>query len=193
MKIYTKTGDKGQTKLFSGHCVSKNDPLIKAYGKVDTLVSFLGYSKALLLKSKKKEFKEIINVVEEIQILCFKTMTDLAATKMNNVERINEDDVKKIENIIDKFWERLPKLKNFIIPGSDVYSASLHISRSVCREIEPTILEAMDYYKQQDTEVNPLTLTLINRISDLLFTLAVYVEFILNKKLTIIKNNKKLK
>lgn len=193
MKIYTKTGDKGQTKLFSEHCVSKNDPLIKAYGKVDTLVSFLGYSKALLLKSKKKEFKEIINVVEEIQILCFKTMTDLAATKMNNVERINENDLKKIENTIDKFWERLPKLKNFIIPGSDVYSASLHISRSVCREIEPIILEAIDYYKQQGTEVNPLTLTLINRISDLLFTLAVYVEFILNKKLTIIKNNKKLK
>lgn len=190
MKIYTKFGDKGFTKLFSGDIISKNDPLVKSYGKIDTLISFIGFSKALLKSSKykkNKEINDIIQTLENIQLLCFKLMTDLAGTNSKNVQRINEQDIKQIEDIIDSLWQTIPKLQNFIIPGNDPYSSSIHIARTICREIEPLLIESQNNYN-----INHLALTFINRLSDLLFTIAIKIDLLINKKLTLIKNNKKI-
>ncbi|MCS7165065.1 MAG: cob(I)yrinic acid a,c-diamide adenosyltransferase [Candidatus Calescibacterium sp.] len=188
MKIYTKAGDKGFTKLYSGETVSKNDPLVKAYGKIDTLVSFLGFSKSLLANKKKNSlFKSIIKDLEDLQITCFKIMTDLSGTNMKNIERVTEKDIQKIESQIDNIWNNIEPLRNFVIPGHDVYSSSLHIARSVCREIEPILIEASNKYP-----INPLVIKIINRISDLLFSIAVLVDLSVNKKLSITKNNRKV-
>ncbi|MCS7243313.1 MAG: cob(I)yrinic acid a,c-diamide adenosyltransferase [Candidatus Calescibacterium sp.] len=191
MKIYTKIGDKGSTRLYSGETVPKNDPLVMAYGKIDTLVSFIGFSKSLISSIKRKnsraKIKEIANELEKLQIICFKIMTDLAGTNIQNIERIEEKDIEYIESQIDKIWEELPQLKNFIIPGNDPYSASLHLARSICREVEPILLQANSKYN-----INPLILKIVNRISDLLFSISIKIDLLINKNLSIIKNNKKL-
>ncbi|MEN3015151.1 MAG: cob(I)yrinic acid a,c-diamide adenosyltransferase [bacterium] len=192
MKIYTKIGDNGYTKLYSGEKVPKNDPLVKAYGKIDTLISFLGFSKALIksfIKSLKK-YKidhQICEIIENIQLICFKLMTDLAGTNLENIERINESDIQKIEEQIDKLWEEIKDLRNFVVPGNDIYSSSLHMARTTCREIEPLLVQAKQKYP-----INPLVLPMVNRISDLIFCLAVYLEKKINQNLTVIKNNKKI-
>ncbi|MCS6955773.1 MAG: cob(I)yrinic acid a,c-diamide adenosyltransferase [Candidatus Calescibacterium sp.] len=191
MKIYTKIGDKGSTKLYSGETVPKNDPLVMSYGKIDTLVSFIGFSKSLINSIKRKsiraKLKEIVNELEKLQIICFKIMTDLAGTNMENIERIEEKDIEYIESQIDKIWEELPQLKNFIIPGNNPYSSSLHLARSICREVEPILLQTTSKY-----DINPLILKIVNRISDLLFSISIKIDLLINKNLSIIKNNKKL-
>ncbi|MCX7759037.1 MAG: cob(I)yrinic acid a,c-diamide adenosyltransferase [bacterium] len=191
MKIYTKIGDKGSTKLYSGETVPKNDPLVMSYGKIDTLISFIGFSKSLINSIKRKsiraKLKEIVNELEKLQIICFKIMTDLAGTNMENIERIEEKDIEYIESQIDKIWEELPQLKNFIIPGNDPYSSSLHLARSICREVEPILLQTTSKY-----DINPLILKIVNRISDLLFSISIKIDLLINKNLSIIKNNKKL-
>lgn len=212
MKIYTKAGDEGKTFLLSGCRVDKNDPLVVSYGKVDTLVSFLGFAKSSLKKLDSNVFNEIvfneiIDILDEIQVLCFKAMTDIASspsktnfknktntkkTKAKDTgkikyERISLEDIKKIENHIDNLWASMPPLKNFVIPGNDIYSSILHICRSICREAEPFLTTANKKYN-----LNPFVLIFINRLSDLLFTLAVKIDYLINGKLELIKENKKI-
>jgi len=204
MKIYTKIGDKGSTHLFSGDLVSKSDPLVKSYGKIDTLISFLSFSKSLLLtkiknlKNKKnkdiKIFKKITSIIEDLQIICFEISTDLSSTRLKERQdktykpRVNQETLEKIEKYIDDLWENLPKLRNFILPGQETISSSLHIARSICREIEPILVECQEKY-----DINPIIMPIINRISDLLFTLALKAELMINKKITLLKDNKKIK
>jgi len=196
-KIYTKRGDKGYTSLFHNFPIAKNDPLIKSYGKIDTLISFLAFSKALIKKNFKKKSKlsHIVLIIEDIQLICFEAITDLASTKIQEKTkenfdyqpRINQKTIEKVEKYIDELWSELPELRNFVLPGEDPISSSLHIARAICREIEPLLVECEKLYP-----INPFILPLINRLSDLLFSLALKVELILNNKLSLLKNNKKI-
>lgn len=203
MKLYTGTGDKGFTFLLTGCKVRKNDPLVKSYGKADTLISFLGCAKALFNKNNKK-FKQMRKILEEIQLTCFKAITDLASSKIKNYqeniknnnlqenkiekfEKISEKDIKRIESLIDEIWQTLPPIENFVIPGDNLYSSFLHICRAICRETESLIADANEQY-----DINPFVLVFFNRLSDLLFSLAVKTDFLINKKLSLIKGNKKI-
>ena len=165
MKIYTKTGDKGQTSLYDGTRVDKDDIRVESYGTLDELNSYIG----LFTIYADKEDK---NILKEIQLKLFSVSGELATKKEDTYKNsVCEDDIKYIENIIDNYIEKIDKIDAFIVPGSSLLSANLHIARTICRRAERRIftLSKIDY-------INPLLLKYINRLSDLLYAIARYNE-----------------
>jgi cob(I)alamin adenosyltransferase len=168
MKIYTKTGDKGETGLFGGGRVSKSSPRIKAYGTIDELNSFIGIAE---VEVGDKEIKELLNT---IQNQLFTVGSDLASpvTEKNNkqsIPRVPAEYYKKAEEAIDYFEGKLEPLKNFILPGGSRGSAYLHICRTVARRAEREIVELN---KEDHTGDN--IIIFLNRLSDLFFVLSRY-------------------
>ncbi|MEG8945812.1 cob(I)yrinic acid a,c-diamide adenosyltransferase [Rosettibacter firmus] len=166
MKIYTKKGDKGETYLLGGQKVWKDDRRIMAYGTVDELNSVLGIS---ILECNSKELKDVLT---GIQSELFNIGADLSLpveNKNSRISRIDENYVKKLEELIDKFDKKLPELKNFILPGGTKGAAYLHLARTVCRRAEREVVALM-----KDVEINPQIQVYLNRLSDLLFVLARY-------------------
>ncbi len=168
MKIYTKTGDGGETSLFGGDRVQKSAQRLKAYGTIDELNSFIGIS---VIESADKRVKEIL---QKIQNQLFSIGADLAApenekTKKLNIYRIDESFFEFAEESIDNFENKLEELKSFILPGGSKSAAHLHICRSVCRRAEREIVELNRVEK-----VNENIIIYINRLSDLFFVLARY-------------------
>lgn len=164
MKIYTKSGDKGQTSLLGGTRVSKDDLRIHAYGTVDELNSFIG----LLRDQPVNEFRK--DFLKEIQDRLFTIGSALAAdpTK-NNIKKpdLNENDIKALENRIDEMEKTLPELKAFILPGGHQSVSFCHIARCVCRRAERNTV-GLDVI----SPVDPLVIMYLNRLSDYLFVLA---------------------
>mgnify|MGYP001773514499 CR=1 FL=1 len=204
MKIYTKFGDKGNTKLISGETVSKNDKLIIAYGNIDKLISFLGFiitfykefyistlKKKYKMKSKtKKELDLIFELLNDIQILLFDVSTDLASTNLNQeqknkikIKQITQEDILKIEEIIDKIWSKIGNINSFVIPSNNTLSAMLHYLRTLTRETESKVVECSQQY-----QINPNILPLINRLSDLFFTISLYLEILINNDIKLLVN-----
>ncbi len=168
MKIYTKTGDRGETSLFTGERVKKSSLRVQAYGTVDELNSWLG-----LLCSTITE-KDVRNVVTQIQIELFDLGADLATPiqKIKNkrhkeVPRISQKQIRQLERWIDQYQEELPPIKNFILPGGAVTAAYIHIMRGVCRRAERDVVHLME-----KEHVGRNVLIYLNRLSDLLFVLA---------------------
>lgn len=168
MKIYTKTGDKGETSLFGAGRVSKDDIRIEAYGTVDELNSFIGLA---ITESKNDEVKQTLI---KIQNQLFNLGSDLATpdeiqSQNISIPRITEEDYKYIEQQIDFFSERLDELKYFILPGGTKSSTILHIARTICRRAERRVVALNNTVK-----INSNIIIFLNRISDLLFVLARY-------------------
>jgi len=168
MKIYTKTGDKGETGLFGGDRVSKSSERIEAYGTVDELSSFLG-----LAKSEVKD-KEVKKLLEKIQNELFTVGSDLATpdtekNKKLNIVRVPEKFYTDAEKAIDYFEGKLEPLKNFILPGGTKTSALLHVCRSICRRAERKIVKLNGSEK-----ISENILVYVNRLADLFFVLARY-------------------
>lgn len=166
MKIYTKTGDRGETGLFGAGRVSKDSQRIEAYGTVDELNSFIG----LAIVEAKEEIvrKQLLR----IQNLLFVVGGDLAAPGESDrfqIPRIQEADYEEIEGFIDSISERLDELKYFILPGGTKSAAMLHLARTVCRRAERRVVAL-----KKGEEVNENIVIFLNRISDLLFELARY-------------------
>src|SRR3989339_228565 len=165
MNIYTKTGDDGTTGLFSGERVLKSSLRVEAYGTVDELNSVLGIISTLELDEKIKE------PVRKIQNLLFNLGSDLATpihSKMSNkIERIKNEDIEFLENLIDEYENELQPLKNFILPGGSTASAYLHNARTVCRRAERLVVQL-----SRDEKVNEILIKFLNRLSDLLFVMA---------------------
>ena len=166
MKIYTKTGDKGETGLFGGDRVSKDSTRIESYGSVDELNSFIG----LAITEVKDE--EVKNLLSKIQNELFIIGSNLAAPnlkkdKKNIIPKISEDFFKEAENAIDHFEEKLEPLKNFILPGGSKGAALLNVCRTVCRRAERRVV-ALKNMVQIDEKI----IIFLNRLSDLLFVLA---------------------
>ena len=162
-KIYTKMGDKGKTRLFTGEEVPKNSPYLQAYGSVDELNSILGVATTFLYDS------ELNSLLSLLQHKLFQLGSDLA-TPLNSkkaIRRIEEKDVRELEKLIDKYEEELKPLRNFILPGGSPASAYLQLARTVCRRGER---ESTDLYNQG--KMNPSVFKYLNRFSDLLFVLA---------------------
>ncbi len=168
MKIYTKTGDKGETSLFGGQRVPKDDLFVEAYGTVDELNSCLGLAIAM------GEIPlEITEMLVQIQNFLFVVGSDLATPlnspirSRNDFPTISDDDVAWLEQKIDDLSEKLPPLKSFILPGGHKGSAFLHFCRTVCRRAERRVISLKGKEK-----INEKIIVFLNRLSDLLFVMA---------------------
>lgn len=161
MKIYTKTGDEGQTSLFNGERRSKDDIRIEAYGSVDELNSFLG-----LLNSKIEEII-VSEFLVEIQKNLFDLGSMLANPNHNSKAIIKEEDIKELEDEMDNMNESLPELRSFILPGSSEVSSLAHVCRTVCRRAERRTITL-----QKAADIDPKTVKYLNRLSDYFFVLS---------------------
>lgn len=170
-RIYTRTGDDGTTSLFGGDRVGKDAPRIRAYGTVDELNSVVGVARAHLRGEPGVD--RLDPVLSEIQEELFVLGADLA-TPMDAkpfVPRIQEEHVETIEERIDTFDADLNPLKQFILPGGTPAGATLHSARTVCRRAERLLVQA-----SASVDVNEQALVYLNRLSDLFFVLARWVN-----------------
>ena len=168
MKIYTKTGDEGETGLFGGERVPKDHPRIEAYGAVDELNSAIGIVRSL------KPGSEIDVVLKRIQADLFVLGADLA-TRMSGKRRvvpnIRASHIKPLEKSIDTFQESLSPLESFVLPGGSPAAAQLHFARTICRRAELLTVRL-----SLSETINRTVLVYLNRLSDLLFVLARYAN-----------------
>lgn len=160
-KVYTKTGDTGETSLVGGKRVSKACLRVDAYGDVDELNSVLGLARTYLNDA------EIDKALSLIQNDLFTLGADLASPSDIQVPRITDDFIATLEELSDKFLEELEPLKEFILPGGAQAGATLHLARTVARRSERKVVAL-----SLEEEVNPQAIVYLNRLSDLLFILA---------------------
>src|SRR5436853_4352081 len=160
-KVYTKTGDRGETSLVGGARVSKSSPRVEAYGDVDELNSTIGLARARLRDI------EIDEVLALIQNDLFTLGSDLASPADVEVPRITAPFIDSLEQITDRFLEQLEPLKEFILPGGSEAGSTLHLARTVARRSERRIVALAEA-----EEINPETVINIKRLSYLLFILA---------------------
>ena len=165
VKIYTKTGDRGETALFGGKRLSKGHPRIEAYGTVDELNAVLGVVRAA------KPVTEIDAVIEQVQQHLFVIGAELASPQglVQGMSPTGEDEVQQLEQAIDHFEQQLPELQQFILPGGAPVAAYLHLARCICRRAERCIVELAD---EQQPAVPQAVLVYLNRLGDLLFVMA---------------------
>jgi len=175
MKIYTKTGDKGETSLFGGERVKKSAQRLKAYGTIDELNSFIG------LTVVETDDKSVNELLQKIQNDLFSLGADLATpenekTKKLNIFRVDKNFISHIEEYIDKFQKDLDELKSFILPGGTKSASLLHVCRAVCRRSEREIVEL-----DKTEKINKNIIVYLNRLSDLFFVLSRYENKIAGK------------
>lgn len=161
MKIYTRTGDHGQTSLFGGTRVAKNDPRIEAYGTVDELSSVIGVARASSLP------EELDAVLEQVQRDLFDVGAYLASPGTSRFSGVEPRRVEELERAIDTMECELAPLTNFILPGGSLQAAHLHVARTVCRRAERCVVALHD-----ETEATLSTVIYLNRLSDFLFVAA---------------------
>jgi len=167
MKIYTKTGDRGDTGLFGGGRVPKSHPRVDAYGEVDELNAALGLARAL------EPMPRIDELLVPIQRDLFAIGALLATPNLEKMRqhlekaRVDEARVAQLEQAIDDADVELEPLRAFIIPGGSPKAAALHVARTVCRRAERRVVELT-----QAEDIPELAVVYLNRLSDLLFTLA---------------------
>jgi len=162
MKIYTRGGDGGSTGLFGGRSVSKADPRVEAYGRVDEANAMVGWARASDLPPRLEE------VLAEVQATCLRAGAWLASPEKDpGVRALSTDDVAELEKAIDAFEEDLPRLKTFIVPGGCEQAARLHVARTIVRRAERAVVALA-----AAEDVPAFVLPWLNRLSDLLFVAA---------------------
>jgi cob(I)alamin adenosyltransferase len=169
LKIYTKTGDKGQTSLLTGKRVEKYHPRIEAYGTIDELNSFIGLLGAYDIAESDKLF------LQNIQRKLFITGSLLAMDEKkegHGLEDVKDSDIIEVEQEMDRLSEILPKLKLFIIPGGSHAIATAHVCRTICRRAERICV-----YLSENGHVDSNILIYLNRLSDYFFMLSRKIAF----------------
>jgi cob(I)alamin adenosyltransferase len=167
MKIYTRTGDRGDTSLFGGQRVPKDDIRVSAYGEVDELNSAVGVAMA----SGPSEFEWLL--LESIQRDLFAIGGQLATPEPHRVSdaptktQLSAERIREFERFMDEAELELPPLRSFILPGGTPKAASLHQARTTCRRAERAVVRLA-----HQAQVPEILITYLNRLSDLLFTLA---------------------
>lgn len=165
MKIYTKTGDKGQTSLIGGRRVSKAHHRIDAYGTVDELNACIGLVSDQPVNENRKSF------VKEIQDRLFTIGAELATDPAKTVKKplpaILETDIALLEKAMDDMDAGLPQLRAFVLPGGHPSVSFCHLARTVCRRAERLVVALND-----EVPVDPLVIQYLNRLSDYLFVLS---------------------
>lgn len=180
MKIYTKTGDKGETALYGGTRVSKASARVESYGTIDELNAFIGVAKSWV------ENKEVLQQLKKIQFDLF-TVGSEAATPVDKMFlangnprlplTISEKEIAELENWMDQMEKSLEPLQFFILPGGGKAATSLHVARTVCRRAERSLV-----FLNESEEVRPELIKYLNRLSDYLFVLARYVSKLQNEQ-----------
>ena len=161
MKIYTKTGDDGNTGLQGDFRIAKSHPRILAYGTVDEANAMMGVVLSNVLDNDVRE------VLSRIQNELFLLGSDLSNQNLNDLKnRISLDMVEKLEKIIDKFELELPPITNFILPGGNVAAAQIHQVRTIVRRAETLVVQLSD-----KDEINSNCIKYLNRLSDLMFVM----------------------
>ena len=174
-KVYTKSGDKGQTYLVGGKKIAKDDIRICSYGEIDELNAYIGGCRQLIVeKSDNSEFKKLSNILYRIQNELF-NLGNMLATLDEDIKkgmpRIEDSHIVKMENEIDYFNENLPDLKSFVLPGGSQLNIWFHISRTLCRRCERTVVSL-----SQKESVDGIIVKYLNRLSDGLFVWSRWVN-----------------
>jgi cob(I)alamin adenosyltransferase len=168
LKIYTKTGDKGNTSLIGGTKVPKSHLRIEAYGTVDELNSYIGLCRDLLEDAKSRA------LLQEVQDRLFTIGSSLACDPVKEpkmrIPDLKESDVTLLEKEMDRMDGILPAMKHFVLPGGHAMLSQLHIARCVCRRAERCCVRL----ELDSLEVDPIVLKYLNRLSDYLFVLSRY-------------------
>lgn len=165
MKLYTKTGDSGETSLFDGTRVSKTNQRVTAYGEVDELNACLGLARASC------DDQALADMITRLQRDLFALGARLADPRRRIAERvekaqIGDEDIERLEGWIDQLEAELPPLRHFILAGGSPCGSALHLARTVCRRAERATLTI------GPGDVDPVLLVYMNRLSDLLFVMA---------------------
>ena len=175
MKIYTKTGDNGTTRLVDGSCVEKFNPRVEAYGSVDELNSVLGVVRSLLSEKNNPKLSPIDAKLEKIQNHLFNVGSLLATEKkevFQTLPQVTAAHIQTLETWIDDATAELLPLKNFILPSGSLIASQLHVGRTFCRRAERRSAEIFvrsNHYQN--------VLIYLNRLSDLLFTWARWTNY----------------
>ncbi len=165
MKIYTKTGDAGETGLFDGTRVSKADARVEANGTVDELSAWLGFARA---DGPDSDLDDMLARIQGDLLAAGALLADPRRKIAARVEKaaLGEDDVRRLEAWIDVLDAALPPLRRFLLAGGSPTGAKLHLARAVCRRAERTVVAL------GAAEVDPVVVIYLNRLSDLLFVMA---------------------
>jgi len=171
MKIYTRTGDSGETGLFGGRRVSKGDPRVEAYGSVDELNAQIGWALTL------PDLQPVQAEMRQIQADLFTLGADLATPEdvspaaASRTACVEDADVKRLEDLIDRWDAATQPIRNFVLPGGAPAAAALQVCRAVCRRAERALVRL-----GATSSIHPLSVVYLNRLSDLLFVLSRWVN-----------------
>jgi len=173
LKIYTRTGDKGETSLFGGKRVKKYSLRVETYGTVDELNSAIGVAIAQSQKLKIKDQKYISNITNELEQIQHDLFDIGSALSNPNAQQLEwlRTRIDEFEKLIDSLTEKLPELRNFILPGGSLIGSQIHLARTICRRAERRIVELA-----QKEDIDKFIIKYVNRLSDLLFTIARFVN-----------------
>lgn len=170
MKIYTRTGDKGQTALIGGR-TDKDDVRVEAYGTVDELNGVVGLAMTEL--EDRELFADVLDDLEKIQHELFDCGGDLASVMERRELKLTEDMVTYLEERVDAYTEEAPEIEKFILPGGTKPAATIHIARTIARRAERLVVSLA----KQDENVPPVTLQYLNRVSDYFFALGRVINY----------------
>jgi cob(I)alamin adenosyltransferase len=169
MKIYTRTGDKGQTSVIGGR-LDKDDIRVESYGTVDEVNSYIGLA---VTELDPAIFKDILADLEKIQHELFDCGGDLATVSEKAPQKMTDEAITYLEERIDAFILEAPELEKFILPGGSKAAATIHIARTVTRRAERLVVSLI----KSGAAVSPLSLQYLNRLSDYFFAVARVINF----------------
>ena len=169
-KVYTKTGDQGETSIIGGIRVKKSCERLEAYGTVDELSSHLGLLASMLPDGEDKDL--IIRIQNNLFSVCSNLATDQSQTPLYDSARLPDGEIQVLEHKVDEIMNLLPERQGFILPGGTQAAAQAHVCRTVCRRVERRIVALSEV-----AQISPETLQYVNRLSDYLFVLAKKINF----------------
>ena len=173
MTIYTRQGDKGYTRIIGGVKLPKDHPLLEVLGSLDELNAYIGYVKSIC------SYEKIRGILSEVQIDLLRLSTELACIYSPAIGRkckaIDEGDVSRIERYIDEYEAQLMPLNKFLVIGGSGFSSLLHLVRTICRRVER---RAVTLFREENIEGHKFVIPYLNRISDLFFVLARYINLL---------------
>ena len=169
-KVYTRTGDKGETSLVGGVRIKKSNIRLEAYGTVDELSAHLGMLVAMMKDGEERDY--IIRVQNNLFNVCTHLATDQSQTPLYPSAHLAEGEIASIEQKIDSLMKQLPERQGFILPGGVPAACQAHICRTVCRRAERRIAALAE-----EAQIAPEMQQYVNRLSDYLFVLAKIINF----------------
>lgn len=172
MKIYTKSGDNGTTRIIGGTRILKSDTRIEASGTIDELISYLGLIKDQI---ELKEYRGFLFQIQNKLMVCESILVNDSNNSNNKSQNITEEDINRLETEIDDIEKEVDPLDSFIIPGGHVLISHIHIARTICRRAERDCIKAGENFA-----VNTLVIVYLNRLSDYLYMFARIMAKMLN-------------